>query len=142
MIAVTKIDDIRDLDTAFSIREKVFVEEQNVPMDAEYDQHEKAAHHYLASYNNIPCGAARWRQTEKGIKLERFAVLPDYRNKAIGSQILQQVLRDVKAACPGEVIYLHAQLPAVNFYARHGFEVVGELFSECDIDHYKMILRA
>jgi predicted GNAT family N-acyltransferase len=50
-------------------------------------------------------------------------------------------LQDVQAAHPGIEIYLHAQLPAVAFYARQGFEPVGELFSECDIEHYKMILR-
>src|SRR5690349_19849615 len=100
MIVVNNIEDIRDLDTAFSIREKVFVEEQKVPLDAEYDQHEKSANHYLATYNGIPCGAARWRQTDNGIKLERFAVLPEYRSQAVGSQILKKVLEDVKAAHP------------------------------------------
>lgn len=141
MIVVNNIDDIRDLDQAFSIREKVFVEEQNVPIDAEYDEHEKIARHYLATFNGIPCGAARWRQTDKGIKLERFAVLPDFRSKEVGSHILKKVIEDVKAGHPDQQVYLHAQLPAVNFYARHGFEPVGEMFSECNIDHYKMILR-
>jgi predicted GNAT family N-acyltransferase len=141
MILVSKIEDVRDLDAAFTIREKVFVEEQNVPAADEYDQYEKIAHHYLATCDGVPCGAARWRQTEKGIKLERFAVLPEYRNREVGSHILHKVLQDVKAAHPGKEVYLHAQLPAVAFYARQGFEPVGELFSECDIEHYKMILR-
>ena|SRR5687768_13556605 len=141
MILVSKIEDVRDLDAAFTIREKVFVEEQGVPQEDEYDQYEKTAHHYLATCEGVPCGAARWRQTEKGIKLERFAVLPQYRNREVGSHLLHQVLQDVKTRFPEKEVYLHAQLPAVNFYARHGFEPVGELFSECDIEHYKMVLR-
>ena len=141
MILVSKIEDVRDLDAAFTIREKVFVEEQGVPQEDEYDQYEKTAHHYLATSDGVPCGAARWRQTEKGIKLERFAVLPEYRNREVGSHMLHKVIQDVKALYPEKEIYLHAQLPAVNFYARHGFEPVGELFSECDIEHYKMVLR-
>lgn len=139
MIIVQKITDIRDLDAAFTIREKVFVEEQNVPHDEEYDEHDKTAHHYLATYKNIPAGAARWRPTANGVKLERFAVLADYRNQQVGGAVLQAVLKDVLAAHLNTTIYLHAQLKAVPFYTRHGFRKVGGIFSECDIDHYKMI---
>ncbi|WP_026463766.1 GNAT family N-acetyltransferase [Adhaeribacter aquaticus] len=142
MITITKITDKSDLEAAYAVREKVFVEEQQVPREEEYDEFEEIAQHYLARYNTIPCGAARWRKTNKGIKLERFAVLADYRNKAIGSRILEQVLQDVKAAYPNEVVYLHAQVPAVPFYGRQGFVAEGPMFSECDIDHYKMILHA
>ena len=141
-ILVNKIEDIRDLDAAFTIREKVFVEEQGVPTADEYDQYEKTAHHYLATCNGVPCGAARWRQTDRGIKLERFAVLPEYRNQEVGSHLLHKVLQDVKARHPEKEVYLHAQLPAVAFYARQGFETIGDLFFECDIEHFKMILRA
>jgi predicted GNAT family N-acyltransferase len=142
VIIVNRIADKPDLEAALAIREKVFVEEQNVPREAEYDQYEDAAHHYLARMNGAACGAARWRKTPNGIKLERFAVLPGFRNKEVGGYILRQVLQDVQAAYPHESVYLHAQLPAVPFYARHGFEQEGELFRECDIAHYKMVLRA
>ncbi|QMU29426.1 GNAT family N-acetyltransferase [Adhaeribacter radiodurans] len=142
MIVVRRVTDIRDLDAAFTIREKVFVEEQKVPQDAEYDQHDKTANHYLATYNEIPVGAARWRPTTNGIKLERFAVLPAYRNKQVGSALLHEVLKDVLANFPDEKIYLHAQVPALSFYARHGFTKLGELFTECDIDHFKMVYSA
>lgn len=142
MITVIKITDIRDLDAAFTIRGKVFVEEQKVPQQEEYDEYDKTAHHYLATYNGIPAGAARWRPTDKGIKLERFAVLADFRNQQVGSAVLKTVLSDVLASYPESKIYLHAQVPAVNFYARHGFRTVGDMFSECDIDHYKMIYTA
>jgi predicted GNAT family N-acyltransferase len=142
MITVHQIENPEDLKAAYAIREKVFVEEQRVPREAEYDEYEGMARHYLASADGMPCGAARWRKTDKGVKLERFAVLPAFRSQQVGSHLLRQVVADVKAAYPDETMYLHAQLPAVNFYARQGFEKVGEMFSECDIDHYKMILRA
>ncbi|RDC62219.1 GNAT family N-acetyltransferase [Adhaeribacter pallidiroseus] len=142
MIVVKKVSDIRDLDAGFTVREKVFVEEQRVPADAEYDIYDKTAHHYLATYNGEPVGAARWRKTEKGIKLERFAVLADYRNLQVGSALLQNVLEDVQTTYPEHLIYLHAQLPAVAFYSRHGFIKEGEIFSECAIDHYKMVYKA
>lgn len=141
LILVSKIEDIRDLDAAFTIREKVFVEEQGVPAEAEYDQYEKMAHHYLATCNGVACGAARWRETNNGVKLERFAVLPAYRNRAVGSRLLHQILQDVKNRHPEKEVYLHAQLPAVAFYARQGFATEGALFTECDMAHYKMVLR-
>ena len=142
MIKVFRIEDPADLKDAYAIRGKVFVDEQKVPASAEYDEHEPTAHHYLAFQDGVPCGAARWRKTPNGVKLERFAVLPDYRNKAVGSEILKSVLTDVKAEFSNEIIYLHAQVPAVAFYTRHGFEPEGNMFSECDIDHYKMVFRA
>jgi predicted GNAT family N-acyltransferase len=142
MITVQQIDKPADLEAAFAIRGKVFVEEQQVPREDEYDGYEDSAHHYLARVGGVPCGAARWRKTEQGVKLERFAVLAPYRSQAVGSQLLFRMVADVKAVYPNETLYLHAQVPAMKFYARHGFDAVGEIFSECDIDHYKMILRA
>jgi len=122
----------------FQIRRKVFVEEQRVNRNDEYDHFETTAQHYLAFSDNQPVGAARWRETMNGIKLERFAVLKDHRNKGIGSFILKKILRDV--APMKKTIYLHAQLSAVNFYKREGFRIVGEIFSEANIQHYKMEL--
>ncbi|WP_114782405.1 GNAT family N-acetyltransferase [Botryobacter ruber] len=141
MIELFRLEREQDLQAAYAIREQVFVVEQQVPREEEYDAFEETSVHYLATYENVPCGAACWRTTENGVKLERFAVLQEYRNRQVGGHILQAVLQDVQAAHPERSIYLHAQLPALNFYKRHGFEVVGELFSECDIDHYKMIYR-
>lgn len=138
MIEVIRATQEQELKQAFRIREQVFVEEQKVPRDAEYDAFETTANHYLATIDGAPCGAARWRTTEYGVKLERFAVLPDYRNRQVGAEVLKAVLDDVKAEQNGKKIYLHAQLPAVNFYKRNGFVIEGEMFTGCDIQHYKM----
>ena len=138
-----RVNDLRDLDAAFTIRETVFVGEQGVPHSAEYDEHDRRdARHYLArTAEGIPAGAARWRVTENGVKLERFAVLPAFRNQQIGAALLHAVLHDVRAEHPQAQVYLNAQLRAVPFYERHGFEKVGEIFEECDIQHYKMVLN-
>lgn len=130
----------QDLESAFAIRHEVFVQGQNVPAEDERDIHDHTdAIHYLArTTDGTACGAARWRPTEKGVKLERFAVLASHRNQEAGAALLRAVLHDVRAAHPAATVYLHAQLPAVRFYERHGFEKVGEKFAECDIDHYKM----
>lgn len=138
-----RIADPQDLSQAFAIRTQVFVDEQHVPREDEYDEHDRTdATHYLArTEDGTPCGAARWRRTDKGVKLERFAVLAPYRNQQAGAALLAQVLQDVHAAHPGAQVYLHAQLPAVRFYERHGFEKAGDMFAECDINHYKMVWK-
>jgi predicted GNAT family N-acyltransferase len=122
-------------DMAFAIRRSVFVEEQGVDAGLEYD-HEEEAHHYLLLLGEKPVATARWRETEKGIKLERFAVLPSFRNRGIGEIILREVLKDVSSA--GKPVYLHSQLRAVSFYERNGFRKEGQIFSEAGIEHYFM----
>ncbi|QCR21146.1 GNAT family N-acetyltransferase [Pontibacter sp. SGAir0037] len=141
MIEVIRIEQEQDFKTATAIRENVFVIGQGVPREAEYDQYEEVAKHYMATYNGIACGAARWRKTEQGVKLERFAVLEEFRNKNVGAKVLELVLEDVRSAYPDSTIYLHAQVAALNFYLRNGFETEGEMFSECDINHYKMTYK-
>ncbi len=130
------------LQAAFRIREKVFVDEQHVPASEEYDEFETIARHFLAFADETPCGTARWRHTGKGIKLERFAVLSEFRGQKVGSALMQAVLDDIGAqpGTAGRQRYLHAQLTAMPLYGKFGFRLVGELFLECDIEHYKMIL--
>jgi predicted GNAT family N-acyltransferase len=143
MTTASKISNLRDLDAAFTIREKVFVQGQGVPADDEYDQHDRQAttRHYLALVDGQPAGAARWRPTDNGVKLERFAVLDEFRNQGVGQVLVQTVLADVRAEVPDAAqVYLHAQLRAIPLYERTGFQKVGELFEECDIQHYKMVL--
>ena len=137
-----RVTDLRDLDAAFTIREKVFQEEQGVSATLENDEHDRRdARHYLACVvDGTPAGAARWRETVHGVKLERFAVLPDFRNQEIGAALLHAVLADVEAERPDAQVYLNAQLRAIPFYERHGFRKVGEMFEEANIQHYKMVL--
>jgi predicted GNAT family N-acyltransferase len=142
MVRIEKftISDKEKSEAAFSIRRTVFVEEQQVPAEEEFDEYESSSEHYLAYWNNTPVATARWRHTDKGIKLERFAVLKEYRDKGTGSSILKAVLEDVVPF--GKTIYLHAQIKAVKFYERAGFEKEGDIFSECDILHYTMKFKS
>ena len=135
MIDVKRIETQAQLDEAHRIRKEVFVIEQKCPEDIEWE-FEEESHHFLATSNNISAGTARWRETENGIKLERFAVLKEFRNKNIGSALLKAILNDVPK--DGRKIYLHAQLPAKNFYLKHYFKPLGENFWEADIEHVKM----
>ena len=120
---------------AFSIRHKVFVIGQNCPEDLEYEFEEESTH-FLLFEDGVPLATARHRKTEKGIKLERFAVLETARGKGYGMQILQAILHDLKDET--KVKYMHAQQQVIPFYEKVGFEKAGDLFEEAGIMHYKM----
>jgi len=141
LVEVLKIHTNEAFEKAKMIRYNVFVIGQNVPLNEEIDEFENESFHFLASANDIPCGVARWRFTEKGIKLERFAVLEKYRGLGVGSALVEAVLMDIhdNPKSVGKSIYLHSQLSALKLYQKFGFKKEGELFQECDIDHFKMV---
>lgn len=125
---------------AFEIRQEVFVVEQKVDASEEFDEYEAISTHFVAlNEQDEPVGAARWRQTDKGIKLERFAVKADARGQSIGTRLVETVLADIREQKgTGHYLYLHAQLAAVRLYEKFGFTKKGDQFSECDILHYLM----
>ncbi|OYT13131.1 MAG: GNAT family N-acetyltransferase [Bacteroidetes bacterium 4572_114] len=123
---------------ALEIRRKVFIDGQNVDPALEIGNEEKCTH-YLILLDGQPIGTARWRETEKGVKLERFAILGEYRNLGYGSKILDKVMADIIPL--GRMIYLNSQLKAMNYYQRRGFIKTGEIFKEAGIDHYLMVRK-
>ncbi|SMO67730.1 GNAT family N-acetyltransferase [Solitalea koreensis] len=140
MIKVKQVHSRTDLEDVFTIRRKVFVEEQKVPADLEYDDYDdEGAVHYVATLNGKIVGAARWITTDEGYKLQRFAVLPEARGNGVGSELVKTVLDDIPS--DGKKIYLHSQESAVGLYLRHGFVIEGERFEEAGIGHYKMVLK-
>jgi len=143
ILQVEKITDQEDLNFAFEIRRKVFVFEQNVDPIQEYDEFEETSFHFLAKVDHVPVGTARWRYTANGIKLERFAVLQEVRGKGVGQGLIEAVLTDINQheESQSQLKYLHSQLSAVPLYLKFGFKKVGEIFEECNILHYKMVLN-
>ena len=122
------------------VRNDVFVLEQGVSETDEYDEFESSARHYLITKNDVSCGVARWRKTDKGIKLERFAVLSKFRRSGVGKRLVKEVLKDVLPM--RQKIYLHAQIQTVYFYQKLSFAIDGKIFEEAGIKHYKMIFIA
>ena len=136
IIQVIKISNPQDLKIVFGIRRIVFVEEQNCPPELEWEYEEESTH-FLATVNSIPAGASRWRRTDKGFKLERFAVLKEFRGLGVGQALLKTMLEDLPE--DAKYVYLHAQIAAANLYRKFGFKEEGEQFEEAGIMHYKMV---
>lgn len=140
---VIKAKSDQELKKAFAIRQEVFVAEQEVPANEEFDEFEEESFHFVAlDEKENPIGSARWRYTPKGIKLERFTVKKELRGKGLGSIIVQAVVDDIsKHAEKGTYLYMHSQLDAVPLYAKFGFQKEGDQFDECGIMHYLMWKR-
>lgn len=137
-IEIQKITNQADLERAWALRKQVFVVEQACPEELEWEYEEESIH-FMALHADEVVGTARWRRTEKGIKLERFAVDNRFRKKGIGSALVKAVLEDLPEQ--SVEIYLHAQIQAAGLYAANGFIEVGEHFDEAGIEHVKMVYR-
>jgi predicted GNAT family N-acyltransferase len=136
MIEIEKASKPSQMLEIFEIRRQVFVLEQEVSPDEEYDEHEKSSTHFLAKYKGVSAGTCRFRTTDKGFKLERFAVLSTYRGKGIGAVLVKKCLENLPLN--DTYVYLHAQLHAIPFYEKFGFRITGPQFSEAGIEHFKM----
>ena len=92
-INIKFVDNEEELGICLSIRRRVFIEEQKIPEDIEMDDASVNAVSIYAIMNKEYVGTARYRETESGIKLERFAVLSEYRNLGIGKHRRPFVVR-------------------------------------------------
>lgn len=139
-IVVREIDADDAFNHVFMIRTQVFVEEQAVSQEDEYDGFDHVARHFLAWYEGKPVGAARLRKLiiSGKVRLERFAVLKEYRKKGVGSAILDKLISSI---AEGTEIYVHVQLYNVEFFKRRQFEVDSEEFEEAGIPHVRMVYK-
>jgi predicted GNAT family N-acyltransferase len=130
-----------DLEQAFAIRRRVFVEEQNVGEDQEFDGRDEEARHLLASIDGEPAGTLRIRVLDGGwtAKIERVAVLAAERRHRVGRGLMLAALDLALAqgACEARV---HAQTAVQAFYAGLGFVPFGAEFEEDGIRHIAMRL--
>ena len=121
-----------------AIREKVFMQEQGVSAELEWDGRDESCHHVLALSANgeaIGCG----RITPDG-HIGRVAVLPEWRMKHIGTAILE-LLVDYARTQNYYQVELNAQVQIIPVYKKFGFETVGKEFMDANIPHRKMTLQ-
>jgi predicted GNAT family N-acyltransferase len=138
-LSSTRIATSAELALAHAIRHEVFVVEQNVPLAVERDGLDEQASHVLVRCAARAVATGRVRQTPKGYKLERVAVLADFRERAIGARLVREMLALVPSGAP---VYLHAQEAALGFWQKLGFVAEGPAFVEGGIRHRFMHFRA
>ncbi|WP_459500782.1 GNAT family N-acetyltransferase [Bacillus sp. C1] len=123
---------------AFSVRKQVFVEEQHVSAEEEYDQFEEVATHVVIYDEDVPIGAGRLRIVDEIGKMERICVLASHRKKGVGKIIMNSLEAYAKEKSLPK-LKLHAQTHAEVFYKMLGYETVSDVFMEADIPHVVMI---
>jgi predicted GNAT family N-acyltransferase len=118
-----------------AIRNKVFVEEQGVPPELEWDGLDEHSYHVLAyAPDGTPIGTGRLLQDGH---IGRVAVLMEWRGKGVGRALLNLLLV-IANKMGNEEVKLHAQIRVVNFYKKHGFTRQGKEFMEAGIPHIAM----
>lgn len=120
------------------IRERVFIQEQKVPPELEWDATDAIADHYLAvDGDNTPVAVARlYPSVTDTARIGRMAVLPEHRGRNIGQALLRHLVRE--AAGEFDDIMLSAQERAVAFYQRSGFHVCSDPYDDAGIPHVDM----
>ena len=126
-----------DAESLRAIRQQVFVVEQSVPADLEFDANDDQHHHVIAinSHGDV-IGTARVSATGK---IGRMAVLKSARRQGVGFAMLDTLIAIAKSQGLQSVT-LSSQLHALPFYRHYGFVESGDTFVEAGIDHVRMIL--
>ena len=129
-----------DMWNAINIRQIVFRDEQKVSYqeDEVYEEQIKAKT-YLIYFKEKVIGTIRYRYINDAYKIERFAILKEYRGLGYGKEVLNYFANMIWEKYNPCTIYLNGQMHAFEFYKKCGFSPVGEIFQEANIDHIKMI---
>lgn len=135
-----KITENHDLKMAFEIRKNVFVNEQGVPLEDEFDQFDSlngSSEHILAYYDDKPVGTGRIRWVDDLGKLERICILEPYRKFGLGKVIIKalEIIAEEKGITK---VKLHGQTHAEGFYHKLGYQTSSNMFMEDGIPHILM----
>lgn len=141
---IHQVRDERDWRGARAVRQQVFIEEQRCPPEEEWDEYDDSSRHFVGRLDGEVVATARWREYDHegapAAKLERFAVLPEYRGAGYGRILVRAVMEDARNAGFGTML-LHAQAHLEAFYASLGFTTISGRFMEAGISHVAMINR-
>lgn len=123
-----------------AIRRQVFIEEQAVPEEEEWDEMDAAAKHLLARIDGKPVGTLRFYDDGGWLRVGRVAVLPEYRAFGLGGRMVAKCL-EISMEMGFSKSYLNAQSDKTGFYHKFGYREVGDEFTEAGIPHRRMELH-
>ena len=121
----------------FRLRREVFIVEQNVPADMEFDADDLTAFHFVAVVSGEVCGTLRVIYAEDCVKIGRVAVTSPWRGKGVASAMIRHAM-DVHRTARENRFCLSAQSDKTAMYERFGFKTFGDEFFEVGIPHYEM----
>lgn len=119
-----------------AVRTPVFIEEQSVTPEFEWDDIDATAVHLLATLDHEPIACLRIIEYKK---IGRMAVLKNYRGRGLGAALLREAVAICKKQ-GSKSVYLSAQTHAIEFYRKAGFEQISDEYCDVDITHVDMQL--
>ena len=138
-VSVKPAETDQEMEAARGLRVRVFVEEQGVPPEEEFDEHDRSAIHAIALVDGRAVGTGRLYRLPSGeTRIGRMAVEAACRRKGIGGQILS-FLEDRARRDGASQIVLHAQTYVQSFYHGSGYVANGEPLVEVGIKHIRMV---
>lgn len=124
-----------DREACRAVREQVFIVEQHVPTEEEWDALDERSRHVLArDANGNPIATGRLTPEAA---IGRMAVLKDWRGKQVGAALVRTLLEQAQAM-GYPALECHSQTYAVPFYEKFGFQAYGDEYMECAIPHRNM----
>lgn len=130
----------KEMEDAYYVRRTVFIDEQQVPEEEEYDEFEQDSVHFVLYDHNKPVGAGRYRVFDEYGKVERICILKENRKGGSGKTIMKKI-EEYAIQNGAPALKLNAQTHAIPFYAKLGYEVVSEEFLDAGIPHRAMIKK-
>lgn len=138
-VAIGRKSDTPLYKDALHVRRTVFIEEQHVPEEEEIDEFEQDATHFVLYDGEKPVGAGRFRTIDDGVgKIERICILPQYRGRGAGKQLMETIEMFAKEQGIRKV-KLNAQTHAEPFYQKLGYDTVSDVFMDAGIPHVTMV---
>ena len=131
------------IDDSFrNLRIDIFVKEQGVPVENEFDDYDLQVPHLVIYYEGEPVATGRIiPYGEDTVKIGRIAVMKNKRGLGLGEKIVLELLRKAKED-GAKTVCVGAQTHAVGFYEKCGFSLVGTPeYLEENIPHYDMVLK-
>jgi len=135
-LLVRDADFTADFASIRHVRETVFIDEQRVPRELEFDDRDPLCVHVLVFDGDAPVGTGRLDPAYGG-KVGRVAVLASHRRRGVGAALMKR-LHDIAREQRQTQLWCNAQLTAVAFYEGLGYRRVGPTFVEAGIDHVRM----
>lgn len=133
---IDRATDAGEIAKCLAIRRIVFIEGQDVSEAEEVDGKDPECRHYIGRIDGAAVATARVLPLGKTAKIQRVAVLDDFRGKNLGAGLMRYILSDLAPEFSEAV--LGSQTHAIPFYEKLGFEAFGPIYDDAGIDHRDM----
>ncbi len=129
-----------DYKDCFEVREKVFIKEQNISKEEEYDGIDNKCEHIVGYVNNEPVATGRIVIKDGNYYLGRIAVVKEHRGNGYATSLIKEMITHLKQKNISEV-YLSSQFYVKELYEKIGFKSFGDVYLDCNIEHISMVYK-